>query len=39
MIAQRLAFEHPDMVRWVILLGTGPRGGEGMTFAGPSLTS
>ena len=28
MIAQQLAFEYPDM----ILLGTGPRGGEGMTF-------
>ncbi len=32
MIAQQLAFEHPDMVRRMILLGTGPRGGEGMTF-------
>lgn len=33
MIAQHLAFEFPDMVRRIILLGTGPRGGEGMTFA------
>jgi len=32
MIAQQLAFEYPDMVRRIILLGTGPRGGEGMTF-------
>ena len=32
MIAQQLAFEHPDMVRRMILMGTGPRGGEGMTF-------
>jgi pimeloyl-ACP methyl ester carboxylesterase len=33
MIAQQLAFEYPEMVRQMILLGTGPRGGEGMTFA------
>jgi pimeloyl-ACP methyl ester carboxylesterase len=26
MIAQQLAFEHPGMVRRMILLGTGPRG-------------
>ena len=32
MIAQQLAFEYPDMIRRIILLGTGPRGGEGMTF-------
>ena len=32
MIAQQLAFEHPEMVRRMILMGTGPRGGEGMTF-------
>jgi pimeloyl-ACP methyl ester carboxylesterase len=32
MIAQQLAFEYPNMVRRIILLGTGPRGGEGMTF-------
>jgi pimeloyl-ACP methyl ester carboxylesterase len=32
MIAQQLAVEYPEMVRRVILLGTGPRGGEGMTF-------
>jgi pimeloyl-ACP methyl ester carboxylesterase len=32
MIAQQLAFEFPDMASRIILLGTGPRGGEGMTF-------
>jgi pimeloyl-ACP methyl ester carboxylesterase len=32
MIAQQLAFEYPNMARRIILLGTGPRGGEGMTF-------
>jgi pimeloyl-ACP methyl ester carboxylesterase len=32
MIAQQLAAEHPELVRRMILLGTGPRGGEGMTF-------
>ena len=32
MITQQLAAEHPDMLRRVILLGTGPRGGEGLTF-------
>jgi pimeloyl-ACP methyl ester carboxylesterase len=32
MIAQQLALAHPRLVRRLILLGTGPRGGEGMTF-------
>jgi len=32
MIAQQLAADHPDMVRRIILSGTGPRGGEGMVF-------
>ncbi len=32
MIAQQLNLDHPKLVRRVILLGTGPRGGEGMTF-------
>jgi len=32
MIAQQLALEHPQLVGCLILLGTGPRGGEGMTF-------
>ena len=32
MIAQQVALDHPKLVRRLILLGTGPRGGEGMTF-------
>jgi pimeloyl-ACP methyl ester carboxylesterase len=32
MIAQQLALEHPELVRRLILLGTAPRGGEGLTF-------
>ena len=32
MIAQELPLEHPQLVGRLILLGTGPRGGEGMTF-------
>jgi pimeloyl-ACP methyl ester carboxylesterase len=32
MIAQQLAQDHPDMIRRMIVLGAGPRGGEGMTF-------
>lgn len=32
MIAQQLAIDHPQLVQRLILLGTGPRGGEGMTF-------
>jgi pimeloyl-ACP methyl ester carboxylesterase len=32
MIAQQLALDEPDLVQQLILLGTGPRGGEGMTF-------
>jgi pimeloyl-ACP methyl ester carboxylesterase len=32
MIAQQLAIEHPQLVGRLILLGTGPRGGEDMTF-------
>jgi pimeloyl-ACP methyl ester carboxylesterase len=30
MIAQQLAADHPEMVRRIILSGTGPRGGEAM---------
>jgi pimeloyl-ACP methyl ester carboxylesterase len=37
MIAQQLASEHPQMVRRLVLLGTGPRGGEGMTFTDLTL--
>jgi pimeloyl-ACP methyl ester carboxylesterase len=32
MIAQQLALDYPNLVQRMILLGTGPRGGEGMTF-------
>jgi pimeloyl-ACP methyl ester carboxylesterase len=32
MIAQQLASDHPERVNRIVLLGTGPRGGEGMTF-------
>lgn len=32
MIAQQMALDHPDFIRRLILLGTGPRGGEDMTF-------
>jgi pimeloyl-ACP methyl ester carboxylesterase len=32
MIAQQLGAEHPDMIRRIILLGTAPRGGEGLVF-------
>jgi pimeloyl-ACP methyl ester carboxylesterase len=32
MIAQQLALDYPDLVQDLILLGTGPRGGEDMTF-------
>ena len=32
MVAQQLAHDYPDLLRRMILLGTGPRGGEGMTF-------
>src|SRR5215468_3966664 len=32
MIAQQMALDHPDRVTRIVLLGTGPRGGEGMTF-------
>jgi pimeloyl-ACP methyl ester carboxylesterase len=32
MIAQQIASSHPEMIRHMILCGTGPRGGEKMTF-------
>ena len=32
MIAQQMALDYPKLVHRLILLGTGPRGGEGMTF-------
>ena len=32
MVAQQIASSHPEMLRRIILCGTGPRGGEKMTF-------
>ena len=32
MIAQQLALDHPDLIQRLILLGTAPHGGEGLTF-------
>jgi pimeloyl-ACP methyl ester carboxylesterase len=32
MIAEQVALDHPDLVQRLILLGTTPRGGEGLTF-------
>jgi len=32
MIAQQLGAEYPALVRRILMLGTGPRGGEGMVF-------
>src|SRR5579859_7106775 len=32
MMAQQMALDHPELVRHLVLLGTGPKGGEGMTF-------
>jgi len=33
MIAQQMALEHPERIKRLVLLGTGPRGGEGLEFA------
>lgn len=38
MVAQQIAFEEPEMIRRLILCGTGPRGGENMTFTELSAT-
>ncbi len=32
MVVQQLSAEHPELLNRIILMGTGPRGGEGMTF-------
>jgi pimeloyl-ACP methyl ester carboxylesterase len=37
MIAQQIASSHPEMFRRMILCGTGPRGGEKMTFTELSI--
>lgn len=37
LVAQQLAFDHPDAVRRVILIGSGPRGGVGMASLTPEF--
>jgi pimeloyl-ACP methyl ester carboxylesterase len=37
MVAQQMAVEQPEMIRRMILCGTGPRGGEKMTFTELSI--
>src|ERR1700722_17640497 len=37
MVAQQMASSHPEMLRRMILCGTGPRGGEKMTFTELSI--
>jgi pimeloyl-ACP methyl ester carboxylesterase len=37
MVAQQIASSHPEMLRRIILCGTGPRGGEKMTFTELSI--
>jgi pimeloyl-ACP methyl ester carboxylesterase len=37
MVAQQMAFGQPEMIRRMILCGTGPRGGEKMTFTELSI--
>jgi len=37
LVAQQLAFEHPDTVRRVILVGSGPRAGVGMASLTPEF--
>ena len=32
MIGQQLALDYPELIQRLLLLGTGPRGGEGLTF-------
>ncbi|TDW24433.1 alpha/beta hydrolase [Kribbella kalugense] len=36
-VAQQLAVDRPDLVRRLILVGTGPRGGEGMGSLAPDV--
>jgi pimeloyl-ACP methyl ester carboxylesterase len=37
MVAQQMALDQPEMIRRIILCGTGPRGGEKMTFTELSI--
>ena len=39
MVAQEIALQAPDLVRKLILVGTGPRGGQGMAVADPGRTA
>lgn len=36
-VAQQVAFENPDLIRRVVLAGTGPQGGEGMARFTPEV--
>jgi pimeloyl-ACP methyl ester carboxylesterase len=36
-VAQQIAVDRPDLVRRLILVGTGPRGGEGMAHLAPDV--
>jgi pimeloyl-ACP methyl ester carboxylesterase len=38
-VSQQIAADRPDLVRKVILVGTGPRGGEGMGQRRPTATA
>lgn len=37
MVAQQLTLDHPELIRKLILVGTGPRGGERMTDYSPQV--
>jgi pimeloyl-ACP methyl ester carboxylesterase len=37
MVAQQMAFEQPELIRRMVLCGTGPRGGENLTFTELSI--
>ena len=36
-VAQTVTLDHPDLVRRLVLAGTGPGGGEGIVLAGPEI--
>ena len=36
-VAQQLALDNPDLVRRLVLVGTGPRGGQGMAALAPDV--
>jgi pimeloyl-ACP methyl ester carboxylesterase len=38
-VAQQLAIDHPDLVRALVLAGTGPAGGEGLSQYSPLVTA